>query len=76
MFCENCGKNLPDGAKFCNGCGAKIEPEQPAYTAAAEPALERPVPPPPVYTPPGINWFRAKGFILKSKFTVTCKLIF
>lgn len=52
MFCENCGKNLPDGAKFCNGCGAKIEPEQPAYTAAAEPALERPVPPPPVYTPP------------------------
>ena len=47
MFCENCGKNLPDGAKFCNGCGAKTEAVQPAYAAAAEPA-----PAPPAYTPP------------------------
>ena len=45
MFCENCGKNLPDGAKFCNGCGAKTELVQPAYAAAAEPAPARPVPP-------------------------------
>jgi hypothetical protein len=52
MFCENCGKNLTDGAKFCNGCGAVIEPVQPAYTAAAEPAPTPPVPPPPAYTPP------------------------
>ena len=52
MFCENCGKNLPDGAKFCNGCGAKTEAVQPAYPAAAEPAPARPVPPPPAYTPP------------------------
>ena len=51
MFCENCGKNLPDGAKFCNGCGAKTEPAQPAY-AAAEPAPAHLVPPPPPYTPP------------------------
>ena len=52
MFCENCGKNLPDGAKFCNGCGAKTEAVQPAYPAAAEPAPARPVAPPPSYTPP------------------------
>mgnify|MGYP000900028003 CR=1 FL=1 len=50
MFCENCGKNLPDGAKFCNGCGAKTEPVQPAYPAAAESAPARPVPPPPAQT--------------------------
>lgn len=23
MFCENCGKKLPDGAKFCGFCGAQ-----------------------------------------------------
>lgn len=22
MFCSNCGKQLPDDAKFCNYCGA------------------------------------------------------
>jgi len=24
MFCVNCGKELPNGAKFCSGCGAEI----------------------------------------------------
>lgn len=23
MYCENCGKQLPDGAQFCDGCGAR-----------------------------------------------------
>ncbi len=26
MFCRQCGKQLPDGAKFCSGCGAKQLP--------------------------------------------------
>ncbi len=52
MFCENCGNKLPEGAKFCGGCGAKTEPVQPAYTAPAEPAPMRPDPPPSVYTSP------------------------
>lgn len=26
MFCKNCGKELPDGVKFCNGCGAPVAP--------------------------------------------------
>ncbi len=24
MFCENCGKNIEDDAKFCEHCGAVI----------------------------------------------------
>lgn len=27
MYCTNCGKRLTDGAKFCDGCGTKIQPE-------------------------------------------------
>ena len=25
MFCPNCGKSLPDGAKFCSGCGTRLD---------------------------------------------------
>lgn len=25
MYCNNCGSKIPDGAKFCNECGASIE---------------------------------------------------
>lgn len=25
MFCENCGKKIPEGAAFCVNCGAKIQ---------------------------------------------------
>jgi len=28
MFCPNCGKDLPDHAKFCNGCGNAIKDEK------------------------------------------------
>lgn len=24
MFCPNCGRNLDNGAKFCDGCGASL----------------------------------------------------
>jgi uncharacterized membrane protein YvbJ len=24
MFCPNCGKEIPDGSKFCPYCGIKI----------------------------------------------------
>ena len=41
MFCSNCGKNLPEDAKFCNGCGAPINTvlsdTQPGSAAAAKP---------------------------------------
>ncbi len=25
MFCKNCGKEIPDGAKFCGSCGKTAE---------------------------------------------------
>ncbi|MDD4188830.1 MAG: zinc ribbon domain-containing protein [Eubacteriales bacterium] len=38
MFCENCGKQVPQGSLFCDGCGAKMDVQQqnvqqPVYTA-------------------------------------------
>lgn len=24
MFCQKCGKQIPDNSKFCNGCGAQV----------------------------------------------------
>ncbi|MCL1849792.1 MAG: zinc ribbon domain-containing protein [Bacteroidetes bacterium] len=28
MFCINCGKKLPDDAKFCSGCGKRVETKE------------------------------------------------
>lgn len=28
MFCSKCGEKLPEGAKFCSHCGAKVEVEE------------------------------------------------
>ncbi len=47
MFCSNCGNKLPDNAKFCTECGAKIasaesQPtQQPASAPAFEPVAEK-----------------------------------
>lgn len=49
MFCSNCGKVLPDGAKFCSACGQPIE--IPYETPAPEPAPEPPKPEPPKSEP-------------------------
>ena len=44
QFCTNCGAPLPDDAKFCEACGAKVEPEEvvteQSYTE--EPAKAKP----------------------------------
>lgn len=37
MFCMNCGTKLPDGAKFCFKCGAKVGTMSGAPEAAPEP---------------------------------------
>ena len=34
MFCPNCGKSLPDGARFCSGCGTKLQPSDNKAPAA------------------------------------------
>lgn len=49
MFCENCGTQLKDGAKFCPNCGAKVEgaaPAQSAPSSAYVPPTPEPQPTP------------------------------
>lgn len=45
MFCPNCGKNLPDNAAFCDGCGspvaaapAPVQPQAPVQVPVQTPA--------------------------------------
>ena len=47
QFCTKCGTPLPEGMKFCTGCGATIgEPSAPAAPAPAVPAPAAPRPAP------------------------------
>ncbi len=56
MHCTNCGKALPEGVKFCGGCGAPVEPaaEAPVWEApvVSEPVAEAPVNTEPVWEAP------------------------
>ena len=45
MFCPKCGTKLPDGSKFCSGCGERL-------TDIAAPVVETPVVEPPVVETP------------------------
>ncbi len=59
MFCEQCGKEIPENSKFCAGCGAiakpadsmeqVVEPEsqQTPVAEPIEPAKAQQAPPPP-----------------------------
>ena len=43
MFCENCGKQIPDGSAFCDGCGAKLTQEAaPVASAQTEAPVAAP----------------------------------
>ena len=44
MYCENCGAQLKDGAKFCPQCGTKVIDDGPAPSSAtaSEPSSYRP----------------------------------
>ena len=42
MFCKNCGKELADVAKFCDGCGSPVVAEQQAPAAPEQPAPAAP----------------------------------
>lgn len=64
MFCRNCGKELPDSAKFCSGCGTPVAPavSQPAPAGveevretAAENMAAGEIPEPPVEETPAEN---------------------
>ena len=61
MYCENCGKELPDDMLFCPSCGTRVQaspappppaedsapPPQYGSTAYAPPAQSLPIQPPP-----------------------------
>jgi len=32
MFCEKCGKQIPDNSAFCDGCGAPVAPVETQQT--------------------------------------------
>ena len=36
MFCENCGAQVPDGAKFCESCGSPVKVATPEPVAETE----------------------------------------
>lgn len=40
MFCPNCGKPVPDGAKFCPSCGLGLPPSVPKDAPAPRQALD------------------------------------
>lgn len=37
MFCNKCGKEVPDNTKFCTGCGASTQASQPNVATATAP---------------------------------------
>lgn len=47
MFCRHCGKQLPDQARFCNGCGNPVAPAATAAPAATPPVAATPASAPP-----------------------------
>ena len=40
MFCENCGQELKDNAKFCENCGTKVPQMRPESEVQAEQAQQ------------------------------------
>lgn len=46
MFCPKCGKQIPEGAKFCGGCGNPVQVHTKAVPADRVKNSEQPVPQP------------------------------
>lgn len=52
MFCPNCGKSVPEGAKFCENCGSAANSSAGQQSAQAPPGYQAPpYPAPPPYYP-------------------------
>ena len=57
IFCGNCGAQVPDGVKFCPGCGqavgeAQSAPAQPVYQAPPQPEYQQQYQQPVYQAPP------------------------
>ena len=46
MFCPRCGKQQPDGAKFCTNCGAPLAAPESAGQTMRQPVAQQPAPAP------------------------------
>ena len=58
MFCTKCGNPVPDGSRFCETCGAAVQPVPPVQSAPVQPA-------PPQFAPAKYNLYMdAKGLTL------------
>lgn len=52
MYCNKCGKPIPDGSTFCNSCGApQGQPQRPVQQ---RPVYQPPKPLPPAYI--AVSW--------------------
>ena len=47
MFCEKCGKQIPMGSAFCDGCGSPVanQPVQPMAQPVQQPMMQQPIAP-------------------------------
>ena len=44
MFCTHCGKELPDDARFCTGCGNAVTPANTPQQSSAPAEAKTPAP--------------------------------
>lgn len=49
MFCTHCGKELPDDARFCTGCGNAVTPANTPQQSSALAETKTPAPRKKVY---------------------------
>lgn len=61
MFCTNCGKELPNDAKFCNRCGA---PQDDGFVNAMQPTQQSYMPQQPATKPQQRPGLKVGGIIL------------
>lgn len=62
MFCPSCGKQNPDGSKFCESCGATMSSQNSAPPPPQQSYNSAPPPPQQNYSPPQQNSYTAPGF--------------
>ena len=60
MFCPSCGKQLPDNANFCNGCGAKVSRPAASANSAGQASSRQPGGNAPYTTNPGFAGFSSQ----------------
>lgn len=44
MFCENCGHQVREGERFCEACGAQLQPVQPVQQQPVQQPVQQPSP--------------------------------